>query len=165
MLFSFLHISYESSFGTLCEKGNNGKKRMLWRCANMQNWNGQRKKGEIYLFMLFCAVIRFRDISVVLWYAKQWEWYVCQTYLTCFIFHLRHNIFGMLCGRFAPVKAMAISTAQYCSICIWKHFRCIFLTRKVGVGCLPIPFEVGGNLLWPQILSHHCCVVCSMCGP
>ena len=63
----------------------------------------KKERGNIS-FHVFCAVVRFRDISVVLWYAKQWEWYVCQTYLTCFIFYLRHNIFGMLCERFALLK-------------------------------------------------------------
>ena len=60
----------------------------------------KERKGEYIFSCFFCAFVG--DISVILWYAE--KSYICQSYLTYFCYHARHNIFGMFCERFALLK-------------------------------------------------------------
>ena len=97
-----------------------------------------KERKREYIFSGFFSVVGFRDISVVLWYAE--KWCICQSYLTYFSYYPRHNIFGMLCERFALVKQWQ----QYSSV-FWylylKAFPLDISETKNGSGMFanPIP--------------------------
>ena len=126
----------------------------------------KEERGNI-TFHVFCAVVGFRDISVVLWYAE--KWYICQSYLTYFSYHARHNIFGMLCERFALLKQwpsvqLSIAVFVFESISVvyfwaekWEWDVCQSHSR-LDVTCFGRKSYHTTAVLFVQCVFHKSCI-------